>query len=89
MDKPVAPVNTTYIFTYSAGREAMENLFGRIKGRTEMFKLENGLLTSKDAEKTISFGFMATVPSEYRVPCMHDISIMHFHHNGFDRKPST
>lgn len=80
LDKPVGPVNAAYIFPYSVGQEAMDNFFGRIEGRSEILEPENGLLISKDAEKKFSLGFMAIVPSEYRV---------HFHHTGSNREPST
>lgn len=60
---PKDQMGAAHIFPYSAGQEAMDNLFGRIKGRSEMFEPENGLLISKVAEKNISLGFMAIVPN--------------------------
>lgn len=41
----------------------MDNLFGRIDGRSEMFEPENGLLISSEVEANIALGFMAIVPN--------------------------
>ena len=61
----IAPqaIVAAHIFPYSAGQEAMDNLFGRVNGRSEMFEPENGLMLSREAETNIALGFMAIVPN--------------------------
>ena len=56
-------MKAAHIFPYAAGQEAMDNLFGRKNGRSELFEPENGLMLHMSVEVNIELGFMAIVPN--------------------------
>ena len=46
----------------------MDDLFGRVNRRSELFEPQNGLLPQTSVETNIALGFMAIVPDVPKIP---------------------